>query len=87
MAQCLRIHLPIQETQVQSVAREEPTCCGANERMRHSYCACALEPGICSYCSLLALEPLLHKRSYCNEKPHIETSSCLLQRQKAGTQQ
>ena len=74
MAQWLRIHLPMQETQVQSLIWEEPPCCGATESMHHNYQACALELGICSYCSLLTLEPMLHnKRSYLSENPLIQT--------------
>ena len=40
----LRIHLPTQETGVQSLVREDPTCRGAAKPMCHNYRACALEP-------------------------------------------
>ena len=33
----LRIHLPMQETQVQSLDWEDPTCSRANELMGHNY--------------------------------------------------
>ena len=36
VAQCLRIHLPMQGTQVRSLVREDPTCCGAAKPMRHN---------------------------------------------------
>ena len=44
VAQWLRIHLPMQGTQVWTVVREDPTCHGATKPMRHNYWACALEP-------------------------------------------
>ena len=37
VAQWLRIHLPMQATQVQSLVREDPTCRGATKPMRHNY--------------------------------------------------
>ena len=46
----------MQETQVQSLIREDPTCLGATKLMHHNYQA-------------WALEPVLHnKKSYGNEK-------------------
>ena len=36
MARWLRIHLPVQETQVPSLIREDATCLGATEPTRHS---------------------------------------------------
>ena len=44
MAQWLRIHLPMQGTQVWSLVWEDPTCCRAPKPMCHNYWACALEP-------------------------------------------
>ena len=43
------IHLPVQETRVQSLIWEDPTCHGTTMPMHHSYWACALEPGSCNY--------------------------------------
>ena len=37
VAQSLRIRLPTQGTQVQSLVREDPTCRGATKPMRHNY--------------------------------------------------
>ena len=73
VAQWLRIRLPMQETWVWSLAREDPTCPGATKPVRHNYWACALEPVLCS------------KRSHDNEKPthHKKSSPCLPQLEKA----
>ena len=35
--QWLRIYLPMQTTQVQSLVLEDSTCCGATKTMYHSY--------------------------------------------------
>ena len=40
-----RIHLPMQETRVPPVIREDPTCRRAIKPMRHNYRACVPEPG------------------------------------------
>ena len=37
VAQWLRIHLPMQETWVRALVREDPTCCGATKPVRHNY--------------------------------------------------
>ena len=37
VAQWLRIHLPMQGTQVQGLVREDPTCHGATKPVRHNY--------------------------------------------------
>ena len=37
VAQWLRIRLPMQGTRVQALVREDPTCCGATNPVRHSY--------------------------------------------------
>ena len=37
VAQWLRIRLPMQETQVQALVQEDPTCHGATKPMRHNY--------------------------------------------------
>ena len=44
VVQWLRIHLPMQGTQVQALVQEDPTCCGATKHVRHNYWAWALEP-------------------------------------------
>ena len=44
VAQWLRIHLPMQGTQVRALVQEDPTCCGATKPLHHDYWACALEP-------------------------------------------
>ena len=77
MAQWLRIHLPVQGTQVRALVQEDPTCRRATEPMRHNYWACALEPVSHNYWARVPqllkpmhLEPVLHnKRSHRNEKP------------------
>ena len=77
VAQWLRIRLPVQETRVQALVREDPTCRRATKPVRHNYWACALEPASHEYWArgpqLLkpaCLEPVLHnKRSHRNEKP------------------
>ena len=37
VAQWSRIRLPVQGTRVQSLVREDPTCCGATKPVRHDY--------------------------------------------------
>ena len=37
VVQWLRICLPMQGTRVRSLAREDPTCCGATKPVRHNY--------------------------------------------------
>ena len=69
VASWYRIHLPLQETWIGSLIWEDPTCCGSTKPERHNYWACAREPGSHNHWSMHALEPILHKRSHCNEKP------------------
>ena len=77
VAQWLRIRLPMQGTWVQFLVREDPTCRGATEPVRHNYWAYALEPTSHNYWARVPqllkptrLEPVLHnERSHCNEKP------------------
>ena len=45
VAQWLRICLPMQETRVWSLVREDITCHRATKHVCHSYWACGLEPG------------------------------------------
>ena len=49
LVQWIRIHLPMQGTQVHSLVREDSTCRGATKLTGHSYGARALERGSCSY--------------------------------------
>ena len=44
VAQWLRIHLLMQETQVQSLLWEDPTCCTATKQAHHNYSASTPEP-------------------------------------------
>ena len=44
VAKCLRIHLPMQGTRIQSLVREDTTCHRSAKPMCHNYWACALEP-------------------------------------------
>ncbi|KAJ8785617.1 hypothetical protein J1605_007214 [Eschrichtius robustus] len=37
VAQWLRIHLPMQETRVRALVREDPTCPGTAKPMHHNY--------------------------------------------------
>ena len=77
VAQWLRIHLPMQGTQVRALIQEDPTCCRATKPIRHNYWFCALEPMSHNYWALMPqlmkpvhLEPMLHnKRNHPNEKP------------------
>ena len=45
------IHLPLQETLVQSLVQEASTCLRAIKSMHRDHWACALEPGNCNYWS------------------------------------
>ena len=62
----------MQETRVRALVREDPTCCGATEPMRHNYWACVPQRR-----KPARLEPVLrNKRSQRNEKPaHRKKSS------------
>ena len=40
----IRIHLPMQGTQVRLLVREDFICCGATEPVCHNFRVCALEP-------------------------------------------
>ena len=64
VAQWLRIHLLMQETQVRALVREDPTCRGATKPASHNYLAHVpqlLKPA--------RLEPVLHNKSHDSEKP------------------
>ena len=57
VVQWLRICLATQRTLVWSLVREDPTCRWATKPVRHNCW------------SPWALEPVLHKKNHCNEKP------------------
>ena len=57
MVQWLRIHLPMQGTQVQSQVQEDPTGHGAAKPIHLNYSAHSLEPVLCN------------RRGRCNGKP------------------
>ena len=60
VAQWLRIHLPMQGTQVRALVWEDPTCCGATKPVCHNYWTWALEPMSHNYWSPCDLEPTHH---------------------------
>ena len=67
-----RIRLPMQETWVQSLIWEDPTCHGAIKPMCHNYWACALEPESWKYWAhVLQLLKPEHPRAHApkQEKP------------------
>ena len=67
----------MQETQVQSLIQEDPTCQGATKPVHHNYQAGALEPGSHNYWAHVLqlpkpvhLEPVLpNMRTHHKEKP------------------
>ena len=78
VGQWLGICLPMQETRVRSLVREDPTCCGASEPMDPNYGS----PGTLGTVSHsfwvlmlqllkpMCLKPVLHNKSCCDyEKP------------------
>ena len=73
VAQWLRIHLPMQGTQVPSLVWEDLTCCRATKPVRHNYWspqATTTEACKPRLLKLTHLEPVLrNKRSHRNEKP------------------
>ena len=72
VAQWLRIHLPMQGTQVQALGQEGPTCHGETKPVRHNYWACALEPANHNYLSPCATTTEAHvprARALQQEKP------------------
>ena len=51
VVQWLRIRLPVQETWLWALVREDPTCCGAPEPQLLSLCSRAHEPQLLSPCA------------------------------------
>ena len=72
VAQWIRIHLPVQETQVRSLLQEDSTCCRATKPMHHNYWACALEPTSHNYWVHMPqlLKPELPEPVLCNKRSH-----------------
>ena len=69
MVQWLRIHLPMQGTQVWSLVWKDPTCRRETEPLYRNYWASALEPTSRNYWSPHALELMFCiKRSHLSEK-------------------
>ena len=66
VVQWLRICL--QETQVQSLVREDSTCCKVTAHVPHHW-TCALEPGSHNYWAHMPRALLPSRRSHCNEEP------------------
>ena len=60
VVQWLRICLPMQGTQVQSLVQEDPTCHRATKPVHHNYWACTLELTSHNYWSLHVLETSSH---------------------------
>ena len=94
VAQWERVCLPMQETRVWPVTREDPTCLGATKPVRHNYSACALESLSHNYWAhVLQLLKAEHSRACALqwEKPpqweahplHLESSPHLLQLEKS----
>ena len=72
VAQWLRIYLSMQETRVQALVREDPTCRGATKPVRCNYWACPLEPASHNYWARMPpllkpmyLEPASYNYSAC----------------------
>ena len=89
VAKWIRIYLPMQKTQVQSLVGEDPTCPGTTKPVSHNYRACALEPGTAT------TEPTDLDCAPQQEKPlkwepcarQLESSPCLLQLETALAKQ
>ena len=89
VAQRLRICLPRQGTQVQSLVQEDPTCRGAAKPLHHNYWACALGPASHNYwvpqlLSLRAATIEAHMpRSCAPQRKPPQWEACALQRRVA----
>ena len=69
VVQQLRIRLPMQGTQVQSLVWEDPTCCGVTKPVHHNTWASVLEPMSHNSWSPCALEPAHH--NYWTHAPQL----------------
>ena len=68
VVQWLRVHLPMQGTQIWSLVWEDPA--GCKRQLSLNYWGCTWAPTNHSYRSLHALEPVLYnKRGHHNENP------------------
>ena len=67
VVQWLRIHLPMQGTQVRASVREDPTCRGATKPVPVSHNYWAHMPQLLKPACLESVP--CNKRSHCNEKP------------------
>ena len=76
VVQWLRIRLPMQGTQVQSLVQEDPTCCEATKPMHHNYWACGLEPASHNY---WAREPQPLSPCAATTEAHVPRSHALQQ--------
>ena len=65
----------MQETWVQSLFQEDPTCLGTTKPVHRNYWACVPEPGRCNSWSPSALELVLHKRSPATRSLHTQLES------------
>ena len=72
VVQWLRIYLPTQETELQSLVQEEPTCHKATKPASHNYRAYILESMPCN------------KRTHCSETPQLEKVHVKQQRPSAA---
>ena len=75
VAQWSRICLLMQETWVQSLFQEDPTCLGTTKPVHRNYWACVPEPRRCNSWSPSALELVLHKRSPATRSLHTQLES------------
>ena len=85
VVQWLRIHLPMQETRVWALVREDPTCRGTTKPVCHNYWACALEPTSHNYWRPRATTTEAHApraRAPQQEKPQ-QWEACTLQQRVA----
>ena len=79
----------MQETWVQFLVQEDPTCCGATKLVHHDYVACAPEPGNHNYWAhLLQLLKSAHSKTFALQHkkppqwkahaPQLKSSPCVL---------
>ena len=73
-----RIYLPMQETWVPPLIREDPTCWEATKSLYHNYWACALEPRNRNYWSLC---PRAHAPQ---QEKLLQWEVCVLQLEKSA---
>ena len=64
VVQWLRIHLPMQRTQVRSLVQEDPTCHGATSPFHHNH-----EPVLQSPGAKITEATHQNEKGHCNKKP------------------